>query len=212
MDSSARPSRNERRKAATRTAIMTAAERLFTDNGYAETTMEDISREADVAVRTIYLHFDSKPAILLAHFDGWLDAFVDALCERPVDEPVDDAIAAALRRIVTNGWSNRTFGEMVRQHPTVEFIGDGSPEIAGHIMHAWVRAQERLAADFAERGGHAPDSVLPWSRAAAVFATWTATILYVRAGYARGGLPADESGNSVGERIARELLHPSTPR
>ena len=37
--------------------------------------MEDISVAADVAVRTIYLHFDSKAAVLLTGFDDWLDDF-----------------------------------------------------------------------------------------------------------------------------------------
>jgi AcrR family transcriptional regulator len=184
---------------------MTAADRLFTDRGYAETTMEDIANAADIGVRTIYLHFDSKSAVLLAYFDDWLDAFVDALCERPVDEPVDASIAAALARMVSDGWSDRSYGEMSKPHPTVQFIGDGALEIAGHIMHAWVRAQERLVADTAERGGHGPDSLVPWSRASAVFAAWTSTILYARAAYARGEPPAEQTGNGIGVQIAQQL-------
>jgi AcrR family transcriptional regulator len=206
MDSPAPASgRQERRKAATRNAIMTAADRLFTERGYVETTLEDIANAADVGVRTIYLHFDSKSAMLLAYFDDWLDAFVDAICARPVDEPIDEAIAAALHRMVDDGWSDRSYGEMTKPHPTVQFIGDGALEIAGHIMHSWVRAQERLAADIAERGGHGPESLVPWSRAAQVFAAWTSTILYAREGYLRGAPPADETGNAVGERIARQM-------
>ncbi|AYF97397.1 TetR/AcrR family transcriptional regulator [Protaetiibacter intestinalis] len=213
MESSApSPGRQARRKAATRRAIMEAADRLFTERGYVETTMEDIAEAADVGVRTIYLHFDGKSGILLAHFDDWLDAFVDALRARPVDEPVPDAIAAALARMVADGWTDRSYGEMTRPHPTVQFIGDGALEIAGHIMHSWVRAQERLAADVAERGGHSPDALEPWSRAAEIFAAWTATILYARDGYARGELPAGESGNTIGARIARQVADGSASR
>jgi len=196
------PNRHARRKAATRRAILEAAERLFTERGYTETTMEDIADGADVAIRTIYLHFDGKPTILLAYFHDWLDAFVAALCARPVDEPVDAAIPAALASMTADGWADRRYDEMSKPHPTVQFIGDGAPEIAGHIMHAWVRAQERLAADTAARGGYDPDSLVPWARAAQVFAAWTSTILFARAGYARGELPAGESGNSIGTRIA----------
>jgi len=197
--------RNERRKAATRQAILDAGERLFAERGYAETTMEDIAQAANVAMRTIYLHFESKSALLLAHFDGWLDAFTTAICERPVTEPVDDAVAAALHRIVEQGWADHSYGEMALPHPTVQFIGDGDPQIAGHILHAWVHAQDRIARDYMTHAGTAPDAVEPWSRAAAVFSAWTATILYARAGYERGDLAADSSGNHVGERIIREM-------
>ena len=199
------PGRNERRKALTRRAILDAGERLFAERGYAETTMEDIAQEADIAIRTIYLHFESKSAVLLAHFDGWLDAFVTAICERPVTEPVEESVAAALQRVVAEGWADHAYGQMDSPHPTVQFIGDGEPQIAGHILHAWVRAQERIARDFMTRAGTAPDAVEPWSRAAAVFSAWTATILYARAGYRRGDLAADSSGNQVGERIIREM-------
>ena len=198
--------RNARRKAATRAAIVTAADRLFAEHGYIETTMDDISREADVAVRTIYLHFDSKPAIFLAYFDDWLNAFVDRLCERPVDEPIPHAVHAALGRMSETGWVDRLFIEMQVPHPTVQFIGDGSPEIAGHIMHSWVRAQERLTADAFARGDFAPDSLVPRARAASVFAIWVATILAARAAYADGRVPPHDSGNSLGERIAEELV------
>ena len=66
-----RASRHTRRKAATRAKITQAANQLFSVKGYQETSVEDISELADVAVRTIYMHFPSKAAILLDHFDEW---------------------------------------------------------------------------------------------------------------------------------------------
>lgn len=60
----------------------------------------DISRGhlglADVAVRTIYMHFPSKAAILLDHFDRWLDALVDGILRQPIDTPIADAVETAL--------------------------------------------------------------------------------------------------------------------
>lgn len=49
-----KPSRHMRRKARTRARITEAANLLFTEKGYLETSVEDISETADVAVRTIY--------------------------------------------------------------------------------------------------------------------------------------------------------------
>ena len=206
MSTPATPSgRNARRKAATRQAIVAAGDALFSMRGYTQTTMEDIAAAANVAPRTIYLHFESKPAILLAHFEGWLEAFVTAICERPVDEAIDATITAALARIEEQGWTDRPYGQMPTPHPTVEFIGEGDPQIAGRMMHAWAQAQQRIAADFVARGGAPAGSPAAFSRAAVVFASWTATILYARNGYAQGTLPAEASGNQVGREVAHQV-------
>jgi len=50
--------------AATRRQILEAAERLFEDQGYGPTTMATIAREAGVAVKTVYLAFETKSGVL----------------------------------------------------------------------------------------------------------------------------------------------------
>jgi AcrR family transcriptional regulator len=54
----------------TRVRILEAAERRFTDAGYAATTVESIAREAAVAVDTVYATFGTKRDLLaqLAYF------------------------------------------------------------------------------------------------------------------------------------------------
>ena len=47
-----------------RARIMTAAERLFSEKGYALTTIEDISKASEYSRRTIYAYYDSKEDIL----------------------------------------------------------------------------------------------------------------------------------------------------
>lgn len=47
-----------------RTLILKAAERLFHRYGPAKTTIADVAREADVAVGSVYLEFDSKEALI----------------------------------------------------------------------------------------------------------------------------------------------------
>lgn len=61
--------RGGRRRAqalATREHIVTVAEQLFAQNGYANTTIESIATAASVAVQTIYNCLGSKAAILAA--------------------------------------------------------------------------------------------------------------------------------------------------
>src|SRR3954462_4202180 len=51
---------------ATRREILEAAERLFVRAGYAATTMAAIAREAGVALKTVYVAFESKSGVLRA--------------------------------------------------------------------------------------------------------------------------------------------------
>jgi AcrR family transcriptional regulator len=47
-------------------AIVLAGLRLFTQYGYRKTSIDDIAEAAQVAKRTVYLHFESKAAVFLA--------------------------------------------------------------------------------------------------------------------------------------------------
>jgi AcrR family transcriptional regulator len=58
--------RRRSQAAATRAAILDAALRLFAERGYARTSMAAIADEAGVAVKTVYLVFESKRGLLLA--------------------------------------------------------------------------------------------------------------------------------------------------
>jgi TetR/AcrR family transcriptional regulator len=65
--------RSERRKARTVGAILEAAERRFLEQGFHETTVEQISEAADVSVGSIYVHFGSKEGLYLALLEQALD-------------------------------------------------------------------------------------------------------------------------------------------
>jgi AcrR family transcriptional regulator len=58
--------RRREQAAATRAAILAAAQRLFERQGYAATTMAAIAREAGVALKTVYLAFETKAGVLRA--------------------------------------------------------------------------------------------------------------------------------------------------
>ena len=58
------PGRLERRKARTRAAIVGAASRLFHEQGYEHTSIQQIAEQADAGVGTLYGYFDSKEEIL----------------------------------------------------------------------------------------------------------------------------------------------------
>lgn len=195
----ARPgTRQDRRKAATRAKILAAAERLFGERGYAQTSIEDIAELADVAVRTIYMHFPTKAAIMLAAFDAWVDVFITAVLQRPVDEPIVETVRAALEAVEAAGWVDHPENDDTPVHPMVEHLHSGSPDVAGHVLQRWMREMNRIARDTIDRSPDEPGSLRPQARATAVFAAWIAS-LSATGGRADGRpLPKGATGQGLG--------------
>src|SRR5919206_3463916 len=68
---------------ATRRDILAAAQRLFERQGYSATTMAAIAAEAGVALKTVYLAFETKAGVLQGAWNTRLRGEDD---HRPVDE------------------------------------------------------------------------------------------------------------------------------
>src|SRR6266849_1653652 len=58
--------RRREQAAATRREILAAAQRLFEQQGYAATAMAAIAAEAGVALKTVYVAFETKAGVLRA--------------------------------------------------------------------------------------------------------------------------------------------------
>jgi AcrR family transcriptional regulator len=76
-------SRRRAQAEATRADILDAAQRLFEQRGYAATTMEAIAGEAGVALKTVYVAFETKSGLLRALWNHLLRAGRD---EEPIAE------------------------------------------------------------------------------------------------------------------------------
>jgi AcrR family transcriptional regulator len=72
-------------------AIVLAGLRLFTQYGYRKTSIDDIAMAAQVAKRTVYLHFENKAAVFLAILEYLGDQVRErcAAAERMRGTPVD---------------------------------------------------------------------------------------------------------------------------
>jgi AcrR family transcriptional regulator len=66
--------RRREQAAATRAEILDAAERLFLRDGYAATTMAAVAKEARVALKTVYVAFETKSGLLRALWNHRLRA------------------------------------------------------------------------------------------------------------------------------------------
>jgi AcrR family transcriptional regulator len=69
------PTRHDRRRERTREAILDAAERAFTAAGFADSRIDAIADEADVAVGSIYVHFGGKVGLWSALAERALERF-----------------------------------------------------------------------------------------------------------------------------------------
>src|SRR5262249_44921406 len=65
LDGPARPSLRERKKAKTRAAIQQHALRLFREQGYAATTVEQIAAAAEISPSTFFRYFPTKEDVVL---------------------------------------------------------------------------------------------------------------------------------------------------
>ncbi len=62
-----------------RQAILTAAFSLFSENGYHNTTVSQIAKQAKLSTANVYSYFPSKLHILYALYEPWLSAQLDEI-------------------------------------------------------------------------------------------------------------------------------------
>jgi AcrR family transcriptional regulator len=84
-----------RKKAATRRSIQEHAWRLFMENGYEATTVDEIAAAAGVSHMTFFRYFPQKEAVVEA--DDYDPLIAELIASRPADEPPIKAVHAALR-------------------------------------------------------------------------------------------------------------------
>jgi len=88
----------ERKKEQVRTTIQKEALRLFLDQGYEETTVEEIAAAADVSVATFYRYFASKEDSVVT--DEYDPIVIQSILDRPADEPLIEAVRAVMTGVL----------------------------------------------------------------------------------------------------------------
>lgn len=181
MNAAASPpgSRTERRKARTAGAILAAAERLFLDRGYTATTMEDLSEAADVAIGSIYAHFDGKKGVYSALVDRALaldQRYGDEGLAAVGDSPLEQLVGMAegyLRFAREHPAYFRLFRFPPPDRPSAEEAPGPAARIAERIS-AEVARMARLLREAAEEG--VIRSVDPEPMARFMWAAWDGVI------------------------------------
>jgi len=171
-------SRRGRPPGTSRRELELIALRLFTDQGFDSTTIEQIGAEAGVSKRTFFRYFGSKASVLWSEFDSEVGTIRAALAGVPPEVPMMDAIRRAV--VTANHYGPQDVPELRMR---MNLIG-GVPALqSSAAIHydAW----ERAISDFAAtRIGQSADSLYP-------LAVGRATLAACRAAYDRWSARAD---------------------
>ena len=152
--------------------------RLFTDQGFDNTTIEQIAAEAGVSKRTFFRYFSSKADVLWSEFNREVDVIRAALAQVPAEMPMMDAIRRAV--VTANHYGPRDVPELRMR---MNLIGSVPALQSSAAIHydAW----ERAISDFAAiRIGQPAGSLYP-------LAVGRATLAACRAAYDRWSARAD---------------------
>lgn len=88
----------ERKKEHARTTIQKQAMRLFTEQGYDQTTVEQIADAAGVSPATVYRYFMSKEDLVVT--DEYDPIVIQSLLDRPADEPLIESVRAVMTGVL----------------------------------------------------------------------------------------------------------------
>jgi len=84
-----------------REVILGVATRLFSETGYAGTTMREIANAVGVLPGSLYAHIDGKETLLFEIVEGGIDRFLDAAAEvAKVKDPAERIRAAVKAHLV----------------------------------------------------------------------------------------------------------------
>ncbi len=166
----ATPGLRERKKQRTRATLIEAAVRLCLEQGYDNTTVEQIAAIADVSPRTFSRYFATKDAVVMTLLEDLVEAVAAELAMVPHDVPVLEAMryahVTALSRVRTGGVPGLTPDRvvlMLRIVNSTPRLKIAATEFRPHATT--VALAERLGVDLSDRKLHL------------VLAVWSAIIV-----------------------------------
>jgi AcrR family transcriptional regulator len=141
-----RSQRRSEAAAATRSAILDAARRLFLERGYSKVTVPDIADEASIAVPTVYASTGGKAAVLGAIIS---DAMRDPIVDETLAAVDECQTAPEVLRVITHGV--RTDNERYRKVIAVMRDAAASDHTAAEILAQSNTAYRQALAKAADR-------------------------------------------------------------
>jgi AcrR family transcriptional regulator len=138
----------ERKKQRTRRALAGTALRLFTEQGFDATTLEELADQADVSKSTFFRFFPAKEAAAIeAEVELW-SAYLDALDKRELTGEVLELLHRTLEVVIATlepGWDDRFLA-------TRRLVAS-EPALLGYLDHYRAGVKNQLIALLAQKLG-----------------------------------------------------------
>jgi AcrR family transcriptional regulator len=164
------PGLREKKIAKTKVSIQECALRLFSEQGYSKTTVEQIAEIAEVSPSSIFRYFQTKEAIVL--YDSLDPVIIKAFRKQPSNL----SIIRALRNAI-----NKTFGGLDTEKQKLEMqrfeLLRTIPELRATMYEEMVGNIDLFASIIAERTNKNPDSLAVRNMAGAIIGVSMATLL-----------------------------------
>lgn len=144
------PGLRERKKLKTKAAIQQAAIRLFLDQGFDETTIEQIAAAAEISPSTFFNYFPSKEDVV---FEDELDPLILAAFDA---QPAGTNPIRAIRTAMTSVMKNITPEQdaLVRERLALMI---STPSLRAAMLAQFADMVQQIAALVASRTGGSPD-------------------------------------------------------
>ncbi|RBM08990.1 TetR/AcrR family transcriptional regulator [Streptomyces sp. PT12] len=129
----------ERKKLRTRRALVEEALRLFTLQGFGETTLDELVAAVDVSQRTFFRNFGSKEDVALAPEKELWAAYVAEIERRPPSRaPLEDYEAPLFASVrgMAEGWEGRFVASRA--------LCDRAPALVAHSLRHCAEVTERV--------------------------------------------------------------------
>jgi len=159
----------ERKKAKTRATIREHALRLFREQGYQATTVEQIAEAAEVSPSTFFRYFPNKEAVVLQDdYDPMLVAAFEA-------QPAELSPVAALRGAMQAVFAGLPTEELALERERQKLVLS-VPELRGGALDGLAGTIQMIAEIVAERVGRRADELAVRSFAGAVIGVLLAAL------------------------------------
>jgi AcrR family transcriptional regulator len=140
----------ERKKAKTRAAIQEHALRLFREQGYHETTVEQIAAAAEVSPSTFFRYFPTKEDVVL------FDATDPIMLDKFAEQPKDLSLIEALRRSIREVYAGLSHEQMQREYERTE-LAMAVPELRARALTMFAGTIDFMIPALADRVGRDRD-------------------------------------------------------
>lgn len=139
-------SRRARKKRLTRQQIVRAAIRLFEEQGYEKTTVQQIAAAADVDPKTFANYFRGKDDVLFTDVEQDLDRLLEPIAKRRADEGPGEVLARMVEEFRAHRRTRVPDREPAELSAAVR-LATTSPALQARGLYLLLELQQRIASE-----------------------------------------------------------------